>query len=88
MSCHTSDCGKRVPFGFRNHDPFVMRQCWFLHTTRFGPDVVTSTLCCEEDDLPNLPGKLLSKKLTGIPRTTWVTTLRESTHTEFFVIQF
>ena len=32
----------------------VMSQCRFLHTPRFGPDVVASTLCCEEDGLPNL----------------------------------
>ena len=32
----------------------AMRQCRFLHTTRFGPDVVASTLCCEEDSRPKL----------------------------------
>ena len=32
----------------------VMRRCRFLHITRLGPDVVASTLCCEEDDLLNL----------------------------------
>ena len=32
----------------------AMRQCRFLHITRLGPDVVASTLCCEEDSLPNL----------------------------------
>ena len=32
----------------------AMRQCRFLHSTRFGPDVVASTLYCEEDGRPNL----------------------------------
>ena len=29
-------------------------QCGFLNTTRFGPDVVLTTLCCHEDGLANL----------------------------------
>ena len=32
----------------------VVCQCGFLNTTRFGPDVVLSTLSCHEDGLPNL----------------------------------
>jgi hypothetical protein len=32
----------------------VVCQCGFLNTTRFGPDVVLTTLCCHEDGLANL----------------------------------
>jgi hypothetical protein len=40
----------------------VVRQCGFHDTTRFGPDVVLSTLCCHADGLPNL---LIVKKAHG-----------------------
>ena len=42
-----------------------MWQCDFLNTTRFGHDVVLSTLSCHEDDLTNL---LIVKKAHGKPR--------------------
>jgi hypothetical protein len=32
----------------------AVRQGGFLDTTRFGPDVVLSTLCCHADGLPKL----------------------------------
>ena len=35
---------------------------WLLDTTRFGPDVVVSTLCCHADGLANL---LIVKKAHG-----------------------
>ena len=40
----------------------AVRQRGFLDTTRFGPDVVLSTLCCHADGLPNL---LVVKKAHG-----------------------
>ncbi len=40
----------------------VVHQRGFLDTTRFGPDVVLSTLCCHADGLPNL---LIVKKAHG-----------------------